>query len=166
MKKSILFLPVYLFCFSMIGLAQIKVANNKACNFLRNLPFKNGTYTVIVKATFKGLFRSPDYITLKDLEKAKKLKYKEFGVDTGEVENTSSISFVPERCTHLYSGPLIRKTFYTSSNNTFKLDLNTLAEGKVIYLTCVVFEDRKYRYADGTPFFVVINVFTEKPTGF
>jgi hypothetical protein len=89
----------------------------------------------------------------------KKIHYSEFGVDTGKMESSSSISFKPHNCPMLFADTLSRKTF---DNTVTGVDLNTLKHGTVIYLACVAFEGCDGNYYE-TPYFVIINVALKMP---
>lgn len=137
----------------------LKALGQDTCHIFNSLQFKNGIDTIVVKATYDALIKSPDYSILKELEKENKLKYDEFGVDTGEEDSGSAISFVPENCNKLYDATISKK-----------IPLNTimnLQKDASIYLTCIVFEVDKshqiYLNSNYEPFFVIIDFSLKKP---
>lgn len=102
------------------------------CHLFSGIKFKNGTATVVLRGTFDDLAKSADYTILKELDKEKRLKYSDYGVDTGEEDASSGLAFIPEHCATVYFGTL--------RSRISNIDLNTLKHGIIYQLTCEVFE--------------------------
>ena len=139
--------------------AQNLIERNENCDFLKNLTFKNGRDTIVIKATYEEFIEgSPDPF-LDDLGKNHQLKYNEFGVlppKKGEEmgDSGSNMGLIPENCSELYYAVLSRKISYKGFPQKM---------GTPVYITCVVFNNPKYVYR-GLPYFVIINVKVRKLT--
>lgn len=109
------------------------------CGVFKNLKFKNGVDTVIIKAIYREMVAStPGGTLFKTLEKEKKFKSKMFTYDIGlQTEDCPEIVYAPSS---------VKKTDILKN-----ADL-----GEVFYFTCVVFENKAWEYK-GVPFFVIID---------
>jgi len=138
--------------FSLNTIPHVAIGQDTLCNFLNNIKYKNGVDTVVIKASYLGVTKISGNINGTDF--VNKLIKLHKGVI---IRNTfqSQIEFHSENCSEIYDGPLKY------------LDHNTLSliSGMTVYLTCIAFEGYKYdNYA--TPYFIVINVRRQKPSGF
>jgi hypothetical protein len=142
MKKH--FSGIILFIlFSTNTFAQV-ITYGRECDFFGPLKFKNGMATVIIKATYRDLFKSPEDLTVKQLEKQKKIRYKDYFPDCCD---GSSIGFVPENCSFEYGATMRGK---------IKFDINHCKQGQTLYLTCIVFSGVKH--GKDMPFFVISDI--------
>lgn len=136
----------------VIGSSCLKaqyITYTKDCDFLGPLHYKNGKVTVIIKATYKDLYRSPEEGTAKELQKKNKLRYKDYFQSCC---GGTCIGFTPDNCSKEYGATMFNK---------IKFDINHFRVGDTFYLTCVVFDmkrDSKY-----VPFFVINNISLTKP---
>jgi hypothetical protein len=153
MKKKLLIFVV-LICTLSKGHAFSKV--DSTCNFLKNIEFKNGVDTIIVKGRFHSFFRSPDYRILKELDKEKLIKYADFGEDKSGIDESSAVSFFTGNCPTFYSGTL--------RNNIDPNYISQLKEGDVILLTCIVFSTKRFNHPEifkkDEPYFLILSVST------
>lgn len=137
--------------FSISAIAQTTVKNDTSCSFLKNIKFKNGVDTVVVKVTFV------DINPLSSLGRLDELK--ENGVDKSKF--IYQLVFKPENCSKEYIGA----SSAGNINRILKQNPFPLSLTVTLYITCVAFN--KYNYDnDGTPYFVVIKITTKKPRGF
>ncbi|WP_426668585.1 hypothetical protein ACPPVU_20420 [Mucilaginibacter sp. McL0603] len=119
--------------------AQTNPTRQTQCDFLKNIKFRSGKDTIVIKAILHDIIEAPPrLITLKKSPRSI-YKYK-FG---------SEIVFQPENCTKKYSAPLLDAAY----DNHF---LNSANLGITVYLTCVVFNE--YFDNNGMPDLIVINV--------
>jgi hypothetical protein len=142
-KKFLIFLLFISICFASakaIGIAIYK----QPCEFLKPLHFKSGSAKVVVKASFRGFFRSPDESIVYKLSKKKYIRYKDY---FSRCCGGSSISFIPESCENACEAT-IRKGI--------KFNLNSLKPGDVLFLTCIVFEN--FKGFDSKYFFLIDNI--------
>lgn len=135
---------LFILSFSVGAFAQVKKAESSDCDLLKNLKFKNGTDTIVIKAVYSGLDEllgnEPIFNTLRKEGKAKKNSF------------NSQVTFKPINCEQEYIVP-------DASNAISALKLSNI--GKQLYFTCVVFDRKDWYYKD-TPFFMIIKVHTEK----
>jgi hypothetical protein len=122
---------------SINGLAQAPASRDTSCDFLKNVKFKNGSDTVVVRATYWSITKiSPGLIEI-----VKKL-YK------GVIRHntfSSQIVFYPENCSRTYQGPIVDYDPRMLNSNA----------GITIYVTCVAFEGYPSDNDNGkTPFFL------------
>jgi hypothetical protein len=120
-------------------------APQESCKFLRNLHFKNGADTVIVKAQFGFRYRQDASLILKELDKKGLIKARDL---------TGAIGFKMDGCSRNFMAPVHFK------NQAAADLLDKQPEGCTIYLTCVVF-DGYYNY--GEPYFIIDKWSFEKP---
>jgi hypothetical protein len=123
---------------SISALAQTPTRQDTSCDFFKNVKFKNGSDTLVVKAVFQSVTRIPEGF----IEIVKKLYKGVFQRNTF----SSQIVFYPENCSRTYQGPIIDYDPRMLNSNA----------GITIYETCVAFEG--YMYDKDTPFFIVTNV--------
>jgi hypothetical protein len=143
MIKSIL--TIFSLCFSINAIAQIEPSEDYNCSFLKNLKFKNGVDTIMVKAVFKDAAEMVKGGSIfKTLDNEKKLKSKQF---------TYQIGFQPEGCLKIYYGP-------SNVKNPQLINAPDII-GKTVYIKCIAFEKREWEDR-GIPFFVVIDVTIKK----
>ena len=165
MKSLVIILTVILY--SDHVRAQNAVVQDTSCTFLKNLTFKNGVDTVEVKAVYQDFLKGSDYQILKALDREKKIIYKEYGVDTGEVENSRSLYFKPVNCQIFFEGTISKKIYNIPSAlksqnladySRTPIKIEDLPIGQIIYLKCLVFEDNRFRDNLGTYFFTIIGL--------
>jgi hypothetical protein len=119
--------------------AQTNPTRQTQCDFLKNIKFRNGKDTIVIKAILHDIIEAPPrVITLKKSSRSI-YKYK-FG---------SKIVFQPENCTKKYSAPLLDAEYDNHLLNSDNL-------GITVYLTCVVFNE--YFDNNGMPDLIVINI--------
>jgi hypothetical protein len=110
------------------------------CNFLKDLKFKNGTDTIVVKATYVDRIEvHTNGNAFNSLKKQGKVK------TTGYDEQ---LTFKPINCKESYTAP-------DGSGDLNGLEFSNI--GKTFYFTLVAFE-RKDGYSKGVPFFVITKV--------
>jgi len=136
-----LFIGILLIVSGSSALAQSKT---DMCSFLKNLKFKNGRDTIVVKAVLYDVHMAPPRLRTKKHPTIYRYK---FG---------SEIAFKPVNCFKEYSEPLLDKAWdekiLKGSNN-----------GITLYLTCVVFNEHFY-YNNGEPDCMIIKVSRKNPT--
>jgi hypothetical protein len=130
MKKCI-YSTMILFIVSFGAIGQEKL-NEKECDFLSSLHFKNGKATVIVKAIYKEINRSGAEPIFANLEKKKKLRLRDYFT---RCCGGGEIVFMPEHCSKMYRGVMIQKKM--------NFNINLAKDGDVLYLSCVVYEGEK-----------------------
>lgn len=125
------------FTFFIALSANLSCAQGR-CNPFKGLKFKNGVDTITIRCVFNEINpMAAPYVS--QLKNEKNIREKDF---------TYQLVFKPIGCDNTFFGPSSAKSFYLN---------NPAHVGKLIAITCVVFE--KYKYDNkGTPFFVVINV--------
>ena len=132
----------FLFLSAKINAQQTGASESISCDFLRNVQYKNGVDTVLVRAVFKDAAKMvPGGVVLKTLDKEKKIKGKYF---------TYQIGFQPENCSNTYFAPSSVKKNKLIFGNPSIID-------KWVYVKCIAFERPEWEY-NGVPFFVVIDV--------
>jgi hypothetical protein len=131
---------VILFCLFFLSKvqAQIPALSIKGCQVFKNLQYKNGRDTVVIKATFREIDKFAGNDRLNEL-----IKLKSVGADDFDYQ----IGFIPENCSETYFAPAKEKRINSM--------LKSLKSDPEIYLTCVVFEKHEWEY-QGVPFFVII----------
>jgi hypothetical protein len=141
---------ILLISFSINVNAQ-SLVNDSNCNFLKNVRFKNGIDTLVIKACFKDINPLPSSGYLDEL--------KEYGINKNKFNY--QLVFEPENCSKEYIGP----SSASNVNKILRKNPYPLFLTLTVYVTCVVFE--KYSYDnEGAPYFVVIKIATKKPAGF
>jgi hypothetical protein len=73
--------------------------NEKECDFLGPLHFKNGKATVVIEVAYEEFYRSGDEPLFMALAKKKKLNYHDYFRDCC---GGSAIGFIPENCSKRY----------------------------------------------------------------
>jgi hypothetical protein len=129
--------------YSLNTIAQTIIQKDTTCSFLKNIKFKNGTDTVIIKATLVDITPAPPPI----------IDLKNPGRRINKYKFNSELWFQPENCTEKYYAPLKDSAY----DETI---LNASGLGKIIYVTCVVFKEKTYR--QGWPDFMAIKVAAKK----
>jgi len=125
--------------------AQIPALSVKDCQIFKNLQYKNGRDTVVIKAAFKDIAKFAGNDRLNEL-----IKLKSVGADDFDYQ----MGFIPENCNETYYAPAKEKRINSM--------LKGLKSDPEIYLTCVVFEKREWEY-QGVPFFVIIKASANNP---
>jgi len=150
MKKFVLIITL-LIAVKFNALAQTPAINTpvEKCSFLQPLIFKNGRAIVIIKATYKYMFRSPEEELFHKLEKKKILIYKDY---FSNCCGGSEIDFIPENCSKDYHAAMLQK---------FLFDINKVKQGETLYLTLTAFKN-EYR-DDKLPFFVISGISLKDP---
>ena len=120
------------------------------CDFLKNLTFKNGKATVLVKAYYTELIRSGEYSLFGELEKRKLLdreKYFRLDILEGEgyMDAGSAITFVPVNCNSAFTATV-----------PLHLAVDSIKFGQVITVRCTVFKGEFNGI--GKPFFVADDI--------
>ncbi len=127
------------------------------------LNFKNGVDTVRLKVKYRETIEGPDQPSLLILAKKNELKYSEY-VD-GYASN--AVAFTMFSCDKVFRAMLSRKIYDSTFTRASKdigeyqrpyIDVDNLAEGQILYLKCVVYEDKEVffkRY-----FFTIIDIDT------
>jgi len=115
-----LFLALILAVLSLGSVAQTQ------CDFLKNLKFRNGRDTIVVKATLHDFLEAPPRVIRKGRASPAIYKYR-FSDD---------IAFQPGNCSKKYVMPLLH-----SAAAKYPFTANTQL-GITVYLTCVVFDER------------------------
>ena len=134
LKPIITFLAI-IFCVN--AMAQSPITKKADCELLKNLHFKNGVDTVVVKAVYDDMTeRAQGGPWMKTLIKEKKIRKDNF---------SSQIILRPVNCSEVFYAP-------TNANSRI---LNTAKLGIILNFTCVFFERREWEHK-GVPFFVVI----------
>ena len=130
--------------FSLNAMAQGRNQDNE-CTFFKNISFKNGKHTIVIKATYHTITKLwPATPQLEALDKERRANKDEF---------TYAIYFKPDNCSKEYSGPCSYKG---------AINLSKMEDGTSFYVTCLVF--RKYEFnPDGTPFFLVTQITLKQP---
>jgi hypothetical protein len=163
MKKILLILLVVI-GYASNASAQTSVTADTSCSFLKNIKFKNGVDTVVVKVLFRAYTEGSDEPRLKILADKKELSYGEY---VSEDFGSNAFSFIPVNCTSRYDGTLSRKIYdktfirKTKDLNAYLkevFDVDTLKHDEVIYLTCLVFEDQRTIDRSGDYFFTIIDL--------
>ena len=114
---------------------QLPDQTDTNCGAFKNLKFKKGVDTIILKATYSEMVAStPGGSLFKTLDREKKLNSKMFTYDLG---------IKPDGCSEIVYAPSSIKT------------PGVLRNGKAYYFTCIVFENKAWEYK-GLPFFVII----------
>ena len=159
MKKIIFFLMIT--GLSVNAIAQKSIPGDTTCSFLKNLIFKNGVDTIVVKVTYNAIIRGSDGTFLKLLADNKQLQFNEYVDDYESI----ALYFIPESCKKIYQGTLSRKiydkTFVRKTYNIGEymkeiIDTDSFKIGQVMYLKCIVFEDPKVYYHKY--FFTVVDI--------
>ncbi len=163
MKKIIITMIIVGVSFNVM--AQETIIRDTFCDFLKAPKFKNGIDTIAVKATYNAVIRGAYGPQLKILANAKKIYYSEYE----DQDESYSLSFTPLNCDKLYQGTISRKiydkTFVRKTNNLGEyvndiVDMDSLKDGQVIYLKCIVFEDKKVYF--NRYFFTIVDIGVEK----
>ncbi|MBS1525620.1 MAG: hypothetical protein JST19_08220 [Bacteroidetes bacterium] len=102
----------------------LNVSAQSQCDFLKNLKFKNGRDTIIVKAVLRDFLLAPPRTLFKKPPAIYKYKF------------DSNILFQPENCDRNYEMPVISSRWVDPENI-----LNSDNLGLTVYLTCVVFNE-------------------------
>ena len=128
---------VILVFFFHVCFAQDNKSIRADCDFLKDLHFKNGTDTIVVRVSYQALYSQGTGLILKDLERKKKLNAKIL---------TNAIGFKVANYNRHFMGA------YHVKNKTEMDMLDQLPEGSIVYLTCIVYEGY-YNYRE--PFFTI-----------
>jgi hypothetical protein len=144
---KVLIVPLFVIFFTISGKAQTVVSKDTSCSFLKNLRFKHGVDTIVVKGTLSALVQLAPFTTYEEnFLKRRRVNIHKIG---------SEIEFQPENCTKAVLAPLMvfadKERFINSDNN-----------GISIYVTCVVFEGY-LGYTNHSPYVLVIKVAPQKP---
>jgi hypothetical protein len=123
---------------AVTGLNALAQPANDSCNFLKNLKFKNGRDTIVIKAVLRACLEAPPRL----LNKHPSIYDYKFD---------SYIDFQPENCSKEYDEPLLNSAVIKAQF------LNGENLGITIYLTCVVFNEHS-SYTNGDPDCLVIKV--------
>ncbi len=107
---------------SLCALAQ---SATDSCVFLKNLRFKNGRDTIIVKAVLRDFLEAPPRIITKDGHRPAIYKYR----------FSDYIAFQPEGCSKKYMMPLL---YSAAAKDPFTANTQL---GITIYVTCIVFNE-------------------------
>jgi hypothetical protein len=125
-----------------LGSSASAQSKAKPCDFLKNLKFRNGRDTIVVKA-----------ILCSDIEAPPRLLNKHPSIYKYKFD--SYIEFQPENCSKKYNEPLLSsaaaKARFLNGNNL----------GITIYLTCIIFDEHTIR--KDVPDCLVIRVFRTMP---
>lgn len=163
MKKLIFIL--FALVASSPSFAQQKIVIDTSCSFLKNLSFRNGIDTIQVKVVYHDFLEGSDESILKILDEEKKLNFNDYYSQKNG--SSSSINFNLLNCDLSYEGTLSRniydKTFIkkTKSLNVYVkeiINMNDLRSGQLVYLTCVVFQDKTLIDKLGNYFFTIIDL--------
>jgi hypothetical protein len=116
-----------------IGLALLTLGFSASaqsqCGFLKNLKFKNGRDTVVVKAILRDFLEAPPRIITKEGYSPAIYKYR----------FSDYIAFQPESCSKKYMMPLL---YSAAARDPFTAHPQP---GITIYLTCIVFDENYLR---------------------
>lgn len=134
MKSS--FLAIVLIAFGLGVSAQSKT---DSCSFLKNLKFKNGRDTIVVKAILRDFILAPPRLLLKKAPSIYKYKFRSY------------LLFQPENYGRTYDTPIISSKSVDPNNI-----LNGDNLGLTVFVTCVVFNESTL--AKGLPDCLVIKV--------
>ncbi len=135
MKSLIISLLIVGYSLNTITQATIQKDNN--CSFFKNLKFKDGRDTIVVKAILYDYLQAPP-----KLSNIKPSIYK--------YKFDSYIAFQPENCLKKYSEPIL------NAADPGKL-LNGDNLGLTVYLTCVIFNEH-FLNSNGDPDCLVIKI--------
>jgi len=152
MIKNIACTLLLLIAISASALAQQDSRDSLPCDFVKLLPFKNGKAIVIVKATYRSMFRSPEDLVFKKLAKRKILRYSDY---FSPCCDGAALAFVPQNCSTEY---------YANLRKYIKFDINNFKIGSTFYLTCIFFEGI-YNFKN-LPFFVITEITATPPANF
>jgi len=131
-----------LFLIIMLTVLGLSSFAQSQCDFLKNLKFRNGRDTIMVKAILDAMVQAPPPIIYKG-KKPSIYKYKSY----------SQISFKPENCSEIFTIPISSKA---DADYLYK------SNGETIYLTCIAFNEHITNMRD--PDCIVIRVSLKKPT--
>jgi hypothetical protein len=138
-----LIIAIVFLTISTNAMAQSPAIRDTDCNFFKDLKFKNGLDTLMVKTTYLEAAKMiPISRRFETLDEERKIKSKAF---------TYQLGIQPEGCSKIYYGP-----------SSYNGNINNIRVGTVVYVTCIVFERRDLAY-QGVPFFVIIDVSVKKP---
>jgi hypothetical protein len=139
--RSLLFIVMFI-ASAFSALAQSAADN---CDFLKNLKFKNGRDTIVIKATLRDFLEAPPRIVRKSRSSPVIYKYK----------FSDNIAFQPENCDLKYVMPLL---YSAAVKEPFTANTKL---GITVYLTCIVFNE--FYLNDDQPDCLVIRVSRKKP---
>ena len=117
---------------------------NQECSFLKNLNFKNGSDTVVIKAKYEEIHRVVVSKQLRELDHKKLLKLSDFKYNIG---------FTPEGCQTPYTA-----VSRDSSSTALSL-FNENYSGRKVVLTCIAYEGYSVK---SDPFFIVDKIELER----
>jgi hypothetical protein len=129
-------LGIFALSLSTTAFAQV----NSECNFLKHLKFKNGTDTIVLKATYVNITEVHSNGSAFDiLLKKGKIKTNAYN---------DQVTFRPINC----------KTEYAMPDGSGNLSIHNLSNiGKTFYFTLVAFERKDWYYKD-TPFCLITRI--------
>jgi hypothetical protein len=107
------------------GFSTLAQSKGDTCSFLKNLKFKNGRDTVVVKAVLRDFLQAPPRIIPKNGRHPAIYKYR----------FSDYIAFQPDDCSKKYMMPIL---YSTAAKDPFT---NNTQFGITIYVTCIVFDE-------------------------
>ncbi|MBS1531912.1 MAG: hypothetical protein JSU01_16535 [Bacteroidetes bacterium] len=116
------FISIALIASGMSAFAQSTMDN---CNLFKNIRFKNGRDTIVVKAILRDFLQAPPRVIMKSGHRPAIYKY----------QFSDYIAFQPENCDKKYMVPLL---YSAAIKEPFTNDTKL---GITIYATCIVFNE-------------------------
>jgi hypothetical protein len=136
---KILIITLFFAGLTSIAGAQTTIGKDTSCSFLKNLKFKNGADTLVIRGTMVASIQLAPFTTYEESFLKKR------GIDIKKIG--TSIEFKPEHCTKNWVLPLMVHAGLG--------DLLNHSEGKTITITCLVFNGYS-GYKDHSPYVLVI----------